>query len=102
MHAQTFMGDILSDLPAVSNFTVAEAAAYQSKPQTPLQLWLRRDPPAWQASREERAARADAAMAETHAHLAEAQRLLTLLPCAAEMVRLVIEMGNYHCEISPP
>ena len=29
------MGDILSDLPAVTNFTFAERAEYASKPRTP-------------------------------------------------------------------
>ena len=60
------MGDILSDLPPVTNFTFAERAQYASKPQTPLQLWFQRDPPSWQATREERAQRADAFMQGTH------------------------------------
>lgn len=61
------MGDILSDLPKVSNFTFAEAGQYASEAQTPLQLWLQRDPPSYQASRESRGLRADAFMQEGHA-----------------------------------
>ena len=60
------MGDILSDLPPVTNFTFAERAEYGSKPQTPSQLWLQRDPPSWQATRESRAERADAFLLPTH------------------------------------
>lgn len=51
---QVTMGDILSDLPAVGNFTFAEHAQYASKPNTPSQLWLRRQPKPWQASRADR------------------------------------------------
>lgn len=61
------MGDILSDLPVVSNFTFAECAEYAGEAQTPLQLWLQRDPPSYQASRETRGQRADAFMREGHA-----------------------------------
>lgn len=63
------MGDILSDLPKVSNFTFAESAEYASQAQAPLQLWFQRDPPSWQASRESRGQRADAFMREGHAAL---------------------------------
>lgn len=63
------MGDILSDLPPVANFTFAESAQYASEAQTPLQLWAQRDPPCWQASRESRAQRADDFMREGHAAL---------------------------------
>ena len=61
------MGDILGDLPAVTNFTFAESAEYAHEAQTPLQLWLQRDPPSFQASRETRGQRADAFMCEGHA-----------------------------------
>ena len=54
MCLQVTMGDILSDLPAVTNFTFAERAEYASKPRTPSQLWLQRDPKPWQANRAER------------------------------------------------
>ena len=67
MCLQVVMGDILSDLPAVSNFTFAESAKYANEAQTPLQLWLQRDPPSYQASRETRGQRADAFMREGHA-----------------------------------
>ena len=60
------MGDILSDLPPVGNFTFAERAEYRSGPQTPMQMFLQRDPPSWQASRESRAAKADAYMRPGH------------------------------------
>lgn len=60
------MGDILSDLPKVENLTLAERAQYASRPATPLQAWLRRDPPAWQASRQSRAQRADGFMQAGH------------------------------------
>ena len=63
------MGDILSDLPPVTNFTFAESAQYASEANTPLQLWAQRDPPSWQAGRESRAQRADEFMQEGHAAL---------------------------------
>ena len=74
------MGDVLSDLPEVNNYTTAEAAQYASAPQRPYQMWLRREPPAWQASAEERARRADEAMLASRLDQGEKQRLLTLLP----------------------
>ena len=81
------MGDILSDLPNVTSFGIAEARHYQKGgPKTPLQLWLRRDPPAWQASREQRARAADAAMAEMNAHLSEQLRQLAGCRSFCEMV----------------
>ena len=43
--AQTFLGDALSDLPPISNFTFADAAEYASAPRTPYQAFLRRNPP---------------------------------------------------------
>ena len=61
------MGDILSDLPPAENFTFAESAQYASAPKTPMQAWLRRDPPSWQASREARAQQADDFMRDGHA-----------------------------------
>ncbi len=69
------MGDILSDLPQVGNFTFAERAQYGSQPQTPMQMWLQRDPPSWQASRESRADRADAFMHDGHAAVEKKIRL---------------------------
>lgn len=68
---QVTMGDILSDLPAVGNFTFAERAEYASAPKTPTQMWLQRDPPSWQASRESRADRAEGFMQKGHAALEE-------------------------------
>ena len=68
---QVTMGDILSDLPAVGNFTFAERAEYASGPKTPTQMWLQRGPPSWQASRESRADRAEGFMQEGHAALEE-------------------------------
>ncbi|KAL0043430.1 hypothetical protein WJX79_004501 [Trebouxia sp. C0005] len=65
------MGDILSDLPAVGNFTFAERAEYASAPRTPTQMWLRRHPSSWQASQESRADRAEGFMQEGHAALEE-------------------------------
>lgn len=65
------MGDILSDLPPVGNFTFAERAQYVCSPKTPTQMWLQRDPPDWQASRESRADRAEGFMQEGHAALEE-------------------------------
>ena len=63
------MGDILADLPVVTNFTFAESAEYATTAQSPLQLWLQRDPPSYQASRQTRGQRADAFMQEGHAAL---------------------------------
>ena len=63
------MGDILSDLPAVTNFTFAESADYASEARTPLQLWAQRDPPSWQADRASRGRRADEFMQQGHAAL---------------------------------
>ncbi len=68
---QVTMGDILSDLPEVGNFTFSERAEYASAPKTPTQMWLQRDPPSWQASRESRADRAEGFMQEGHAALEE-------------------------------
>ncbi len=65
------MGDILSDLPEVGNFTFAERAEYASAPKTPTQMWLQRDPPSWQATRESRADTAAGFMREGHAALEE-------------------------------
>jgi hypothetical protein len=74
--AQTFMGDVFSDLPPVHNFTTAEAAHYASGPRTPYQLWLRRPPPSWQASAEQRAAAADKAMGRAALRLRERHAML--------------------------
>lgn len=59
---QTLLGDVLSDLPEISNFCSAEWSEYASEPKTPMQLWLRRPPPAGSPSAAERAAAADAYM----------------------------------------
>ena len=68
------MGDILSDLPKVGNLTFAERAQYASAPRTPMQAWLRRPQPSWQASRESRADRADDFMQQGHAFLEKKYR----------------------------
>lgn len=73
------MGDVLSDLPAVSNFSTAEALEYASEPQRPYQMWLRRPPPPWQASAEQRAALAHAAMEASLVDQEEKRRQLIML-----------------------
>lgn len=50
---QVLLGDVgiggeCSDLPAVSNFHFADCMPFASPPQTIVQKWLRRDPPASQ------------------------------------------------------
>ena len=67
---QTFLGDILSDLPDVSNFAVSDRSAYESDPMTPMQHYLRRDPPEWAGDRYTRAERAVNAMASTQEDMA--------------------------------
>ncbi len=84
---QVFMGDVLSDLPEISNYTTAEAAQYASDPKTPYQMWLRRQPPAYQAQAKERARRADEAMAAMHAAQNDKRKTLRILPKGTEAVR---------------
>ncbi|PSC69902.1 BTB POZ and MATH domain-containing 2-like isoform A [Micractinium conductrix] len=60
------LGDILSDLPAVSNFEILERQRYASEPQRVTQAWLRRDPRPWMTPREERMAAQDAYQKEDH------------------------------------
>lgn len=81
------MGDVLSDLPVVTNYTTAEAAKYATAPKTPYQMWLRRQPPTWQASPAERARRADEAMLPSQLDQSHKRDILTLLPGAEEAVR---------------
>lgn len=76
---QTFLGDILSDLPRVSNFAVSDRSTYQSKPKTPMQRFLRRDPPAWAANKYSRAENAVRAMASTQEDMASRIKTLTHL-----------------------
>ena len=84
---QTFLGDVLSDLPQVSTFSTADRTMYATEPQTPMQLYLRRNPPSWAASREHRARLAAAAMADTREDLAFKMQSLAMLPNPAAMVR---------------
>ena len=51
-----------------------------------MQAFLRRDPPEWQASREERARAAKEEMASTHRDLRFKLRSLSCLPNAAQAV----------------
>ena len=67
---QTFLGDILSDLPDVGNFMVSDRSTYESDPMTPMQRYLRRDPPGWAANRYTRAENAVRAMASTQEEMA--------------------------------
>ncbi|CAD7697916.1 unnamed protein product [Ostreobium quekettii] len=53
------VGDALSDLPPVTNYCFADAMDYKLPPQRPYQLWMRRKPPTWEPSLEERARAAD-------------------------------------------
>ncbi len=84
---QTFLGDIFSDLPEVSTFSTADRTMYAAEPQTPMQLYLRRDAPSWAASREHRARQAAAMMADTREDLAWKMESLTMLVDPAAMVR---------------
>jgi site-specific DNA-cytosine methylase len=43
-HPPVLLGDILSDLPEVTNFELGDVAAYAGPPQTIPQAWLRRRP----------------------------------------------------------
>ncbi|BDA50272.1 probable DNA (cytosine-5)-methyltransferase 3 [Coccomyxa sp. Obi] len=88
-----FLGDIFSDLPEITNFTTAEAANYASSPKTPYQLWMRRDPPDWQAIPAKRAEAADEAMAPSHADQNDKRRQLMLLPSPDEAVG-----RSFHCK----
>ena len=84
---QTFLGDVLSDLPEVSTFSTADRTMYATEPQTPMQLYLRRNPLSWAASREHRARLAAAMMADTREDLAFKMQSLAMLPNPAAMVR---------------
>ena len=59
---QPVLGDILSDLPEISSFTMAESADYRTEPQTPFQHFLRRSPPDFESPLKIRAATADGFM----------------------------------------
>ncbi len=63
---QPVLGDMLSDLPEISSFTLSERARYKSDPQTPYQHFLRRQPRGYESSMEARAAAADKAMQRCH------------------------------------
>ena len=76
---QTFLGDIFSDLPEVSNFASSDRGTYESKPKTPMQLYLRRDPPEWAADRYTRAENAVQSMASTQEDMAFRLKSLTHL-----------------------
>ena len=77
---QTFLGDIFSDLPEVSNFTISDRTSYESGPKTPMQQYLRRDPPEWGAGRYTRAENAVRSMASTQEDMAFRLKSLTHLP----------------------
>ena len=77
---QTFLGDIFSDLPEVSNFTISDRTSYESGPKTPMQQYLRRDPPEWAAGRYTRAENAVHSMASTQEDMAFRLKSLTHLP----------------------
>ncbi len=63
---QPALGDMLSDLPEISSFTLSERACYKSDPKTPYQHFLRRQPRGYESSTEARAAAADKAMQRCH------------------------------------
>ena len=63
---QPVLGDMLSDLPDISSFTLSERACYTSDPQTPYQHFLRRQPRGYESSMEARATAADKAMQRCH------------------------------------
>ncbi len=63
---QPVLGDMLSDLPEISSFTLSERACYKSDPKTPYQHFLRRQPRGYESSMEARAAAADKAMQRCH------------------------------------
>lgn len=61
---QSRLGDMLGDLPDISSFTYTERASYKYNPQTPYQLFLRREPELHQRSAAERARAADSHMVQ--------------------------------------
>lgn len=63
---QPLLGDILSDLPEISSFTMTENGNYKTEPQTPYQHFLRRSPPDREVSQEKRAEAADEFMKSSH------------------------------------
>lgn len=71
---------MLSDLPEITSFSMAEGADYKTEPQTPYQHFLRRDPPEYELPSEVRAAAAAKWMEASH----DAQR------------RLLTQIGRAH------
>lgn len=63
---QPLIGDILSDLPEISSFTMTENANYKTEPQTPYQQLVRRSPPDCEQSQGRRAEAADGFMKCSH------------------------------------
>lgn len=63
---QPVLGDMLSDLPEISSFTLSERVCYKSASKTPYQHFLRRQPRGYESSMEARAAAADKAMQRCH------------------------------------
>lgn len=59
MCMQPVLGDMLTDLPEISSFTMAENAEYKTLPQTPFQQFLRRSPQQYESPQKVRAAKAD-------------------------------------------
>lgn len=69
------LGDILEDLPAINNFTVAERADYTGPPDNPLLAYLRRGTSAEERGKhQQKGAQADHAMKPTNAAYAAAAR----------------------------
>lgn len=64
-YEMVLMGDVLSDLPDVHNYTFSEYLEYKTPPQCPHQVFLRRDPPQGQISRAQRADRAQLLIQKT-------------------------------------
>jgi len=96
---QTFLGDIFSDLPEVSNFATSDRATYKTDPKTPLQHYLRRDPPEWAADRYTRAENAVLSMASTQEDMA------FKLKCQAHLIDAPLAVSSAmlrrHCFCNP-
>eukprot|EP00891_Asterochloris_glomerata_P003939 jgi/Astpho2/3939/fgenesh1_pg.00063_%23_13_t len=103
LQPMNLFGDMLSDLPEVKSFGVAEELEYKAEPQTPYQarqaklavtVLLRREPPEWQASRAMRADLARQAMLETNAKINEHHKQVIMK--AASGPAGLIELGAMY------